>query len=175
MRVADVRTFSAMGAIALATLAGCMATPSEGDAIRVSTWLPSAAEKYSSASLDGIEGGQPLDSTLARRPAVHVAALIGPPLAKSAPWPIRLFFSPASIEQAMLVKTFDNRYFSTAYVWRDNPIVGNCVEDLQQCARFEWPHQVSEDEAKLLLPRSWQFTPDLYHRFFGDDASVKHK
>ncbi len=158
---------------ALAALAGCSESPAESVAIRVSSWLPSAAMKYSSASLDGLDNSGGLDPKLSPKPVVEVAAVIGAPLTQTGPWPIRLVVAPGSIEQAILVKTVDNRYFSTAYVWRDDPILGGCVDYPQQCSRFEWPRQIGEEEAKALLPESWQYTPALYRRFFGTERSTK--
>ena len=106
-------------------------------------------------------------STAVSTPVVGLATLLGPPrLDTRGMWLEWLPTGHVTIEQDLLVRTNDGRYFIARFIWKDDPILVTCVESPGPCAKFEDAQALSVDDAKALLSHSTQFTPALYQRFF---------
>lgn len=147
---------------------GCSAGLSDSEVSKVEAWLPKATSRASGAALDSLQTSDGTNEAATSRPVVAMTTLIGSPrIVRGRTWYASYVVHPASIEQDLLTRTMDGRFFSTTYVWKDDPILVTCVESPDPCAKFDVAHALSPEEAKALLSRSEQFSPALYQKFFA--------
>ena len=158
--------WGAFALLSLALSAWCfvVARPSKADIDAIALWLPDAASRSAAQSLDELTPNSYREGTMTTRPGVKAAASLGNPSPHS-----QTLFAPTSpprIDQLMLVRSTDNKYFLTTFSWHDDPIVGGCVEHPQMCSRYDWPREVSEAEARTLLQQSSTNSPALADKLF---------
>jgi hypothetical protein len=148
--------------IAASMMAGCSDRESEMAASQARVWIPDAATRAFplgvGVNLAYIQGAS------RKREAITV---IDEPSTRQGSFFFWWSRNRPSVDQAVLAKSTDGRFYVAHYVWRLDPILEGCVDTPSLCSRFTEIRTLSEEEAKVVLRRSAQFTPALYRDLFG--------
>lgn len=152
--------------IVLPMLAGCSDHESEIAASGARVWIPDAAIRAfplsAGVNLAQVPGSSP------RREAITV---IDQPATREGSVLLWWTRNHPTVDQQVLARSADGRFYSAHYVWRLDPILEGCADSPSLCSRFTDVRTLSEDEAKAVLRRSAQYTPALYRDLFGSSPT----
>lgn len=152
----------------LALVAACTHGSTSKSVAQVESWIPSAAMRSATASLDSLPRTDEKRGSFEQRPSVVLAALIGTPQdSQVGTWIEWLPLHGTTIKQDLLLKGSDGGFYSASFVWSDDPILVDCVQFPAQCAKFANQHRVGQEEAKEILSHSGQGASALMLKFFG--------